>query len=99
MIYLPVFSDRFLPRSSRERYKVLQWLMFRMGHEEPMLGQTHHFRQHAPEGSLQPLYRRRQRRDKLRGVVGSEGGLLGYFSRADSLMQPGHNLEGSRCTT
>jgi hypothetical protein len=28
---------------------------------------------HAPEGSLQPLYRRRQRRDKLRGVVGSEG--------------------------
>ena len=29
MIYLPVFSDRFLPRSSRERYKVLQWLMFR----------------------------------------------------------------------
>jgi hypothetical protein len=25
--------------------------------------------------------------------------LLGYFSRVDSLMQPGHNLEGSRCTT
>ncbi len=98
MIYLPVFSDRFLPRSSRERYKVLQWLMFRMRHAGPMLGQTHHFRHHAPEGSLQPLYRRRQRRDKLRGVVGSEGGLLGYFSRAASLMQPGHNLEGFRCT-
>ena len=69
-----------------------------MGHAGPMLGQTHHFRQHAPEGFLQPLYRRRQRRDKLRGVVGSEGGLLGYFSRAASLMQPGHNLEGFRCT-
>jgi GSH-dependent disulfide-bond oxidoreductase len=98
LIFLPVFSDRFLPRSSRERYKVLQWLMFRMGHIGPMLGQTHHFRQHAPEGSLQPIYRRAQRRDKLRGVVGSEGRLLGYFSRAASLMQPGHNLEGFRCT-
>ena len=49
MIYLPVFSDRFLPRSSRERYKVLQWLMFRMRHAGPMLGQTHHFRLTRPK--------------------------------------------------
>ena len=99
MIYLPVFSDRFLPRSSRERYKVLQWLMFRMRHAGPMLGQTHHFRLTRPKVLFSLSTEGVSGETNLEAVVGSEGGLLGYFSRVDSLMQPGHNLEGSRCTT
>ncbi|HVF01567.1 MAG TPA: glutathione binding-like protein [Rubrobacteraceae bacterium] len=33
----------------REKYIVLQWLMFQMAHVGPMLGQVHHFRGYAPE--------------------------------------------------
>ena len=49
LIYLAEKTGRFLPVSPRERYAVLQWLMFQMGHVGPMLGQAHHFRQYAPE--------------------------------------------------
>ena len=38
-----------MPRSTRGKYEVLQWLMFQMGGVGPMLGQTHHFRMYAPE--------------------------------------------------
>jgi glutathione S-transferase len=33
----------------REKYEVLQWVMFQMGGLGPMLGQAHHFRLYAPE--------------------------------------------------
>jgi GSH-dependent disulfide-bond oxidoreductase len=49
LIYLSEKTDKFLPGSPRERYEVLQWLMFQMGHVGPMLGQAHHFRKYAPE--------------------------------------------------
>lgn len=38
-----------MPRDSREKYEVLQWLMFQTGYVEPMLLQAHHFRQNVPE--------------------------------------------------
>ena len=50
LIYLAEKTGRFYPESPRERYGVLQWLMFQMGSVGPMLGQNHHFRQYAPEG-------------------------------------------------
>jgi GST-like protein len=49
LIYLAEKSGRFYPESPRERYGVLQWLMFQIGSVGPMLGQNHHFRQYAPE--------------------------------------------------
>ncbi len=49
LIYLAEKTGRFLPSSPRERYAVLQWLMFQMGHVGPMLGQAHHFRKYANE--------------------------------------------------
>ncbi|CAN5298343.1 glutathione S-transferase N-terminal domain-containing protein [soil metagenome] len=49
LIYLAEKSGAFLPRSPRQRYVALQWLMFQMGHVGPMLGQAHHFRQYADE--------------------------------------------------
>jgi GSH-dependent disulfide-bond oxidoreductase len=49
LIYLAEKTGRFYPESPRERYGVLQWLMFQMGSVGPMLGQNHHFRQYAPE--------------------------------------------------
>jgi GST-like protein len=49
LVYLAGKTGRFLPGTDRERYEVLQWLMFQMGGVGPMLGQAHHFRMYAPE--------------------------------------------------
>jgi GSH-dependent disulfide-bond oxidoreductase len=49
LVYLASKTGKFLPAADRGRYEVLQWLMFQMGTVGPMLGQTNHFRQYAPE--------------------------------------------------
>lgn len=49
LVYLAGKTGRFLPRSDRERYKMLEWLMWQVGGFGPMLGQAHHFRVYAPE--------------------------------------------------
>ncbi len=48
LVYLAGKTGRFLPRGTRGRFEVLQWLMFQMGGIGPMLGQAHHFRLYAP---------------------------------------------------
>ena len=43
MMYLAEISgQRFMPVDLRQRYQVIQWLMFQMGNLGPMLGQAHH---------------------------------------------------------
>ena len=49
LLYLAGKTGKFLPNSDRQKYEVLQWLMFQMGGVGPMLGQAHHFRMYAPE--------------------------------------------------
>ncbi|MCA1991170.1 MAG: glutathione S-transferase N-terminal domain-containing protein [Coleofasciculus sp. S288] len=49
LLYLADKTGCFIPSSPRDRYIVVQWLMFQMGGVGPMLGQAHHFRQYAPE--------------------------------------------------
>ena len=49
LVYLASKTGKFLPRTDRERFEVLQWVMFQMGGVGPMLGQAHHFRLYAPE--------------------------------------------------
>jgi GST-like protein len=49
LVYLAGKTGRFLTGTDREKYEVLQWLMFQMGGVGPMLGQAHHFRMYAPE--------------------------------------------------
>ena len=45
LLYLAAKTGKFLPKTDRLKFLVLQWLMFQMGGVGPMLGQTHHFRQ------------------------------------------------------
>jgi GSH-dependent disulfide-bond oxidoreductase len=49
LVYLAAKTGKFMPRTDREKYAVLEWLMFQMGSVGPMLGQAHHFRMYAPD--------------------------------------------------
>lgn len=43
LLYLAEKSGKYLPKSSRERVAVLEWLMWQMGGFGPIPGQVHHF--------------------------------------------------------
>ena len=69
LIYLAAKTGRFLPKSDRAKYEVLQWLMFQMGGVGPMLGQAHHFRIYAPEKIDYAVNRYTNEAKRLYGVM------------------------------
>jgi GST-like protein len=68
-IYLASKSGKLLGKTDREKYTVLQWLMFQMGGIGPMLGQTHHFRIYAPEKIDYAINRYTNEAKRLYGVL------------------------------
>jgi GST-like protein len=69
LLYLAAKTGKFLPPTDREKYEVLQWLMFQMGGVGPMLGQNHHFRQYAPEKLDYAVNRYTNEARRLYGVI------------------------------
>ncbi|MEI7532440.1 MAG: glutathione binding-like protein [Betaproteobacteria bacterium] len=69
LLYLAGKTGKFLPKSTREKYEVLQWLMFQMGGVGPMLGQTHHFRLYAPEKIEYAINRYTNETKRIYGVI------------------------------
>ncbi|MBL8328764.1 MAG: glutathione S-transferase N-terminal domain-containing protein [Rubrivivax sp.] len=69
LLYLASKTGRFLPEGTRERFEVLQWLMFQMGGVGPMLGQAHHFRLYAPEKIPYAIERYTNEARRLYGVM------------------------------
>ena len=69
LLYLAGKTGRFLPGGTRQRYEVLQWLMFQMGGLGPMLGQAHHFRIYAPEKLPYAVERYTNEAKRLYGVL------------------------------
>ena len=49
LIHLAEKTGRFLPEDARKRAPVMQWLMYQMSHVGPIIGQTGHFVNQAPE--------------------------------------------------
>jgi GST-like protein len=49
LVHLAEKSGKLLPRDVRGRAAVMQWLMYQMSHVGPMIGQTGHFVNQAPE--------------------------------------------------
>jgi len=69
LVYLAAKTGKFLPAGDREKYEVLQWLMFQMGGVGPMLGQAHHFRIYAPEKIAYAVNRYTNEARRLYGVI------------------------------
>ncbi len=69
LFYLASKTGRFLPADLAERWQVMQWVMFQMGHIGPMLGQAHHFLGYAPEKIPYAVNRYRNEANRLYGVV------------------------------
>ena len=69
LLYLAAKTGKFLPKNDRQKFEVLQWLMFQMGGVGPMLGQTHHFRIYAPEKIEYAVNRYTNESKRLYGVM------------------------------
>ena len=72
LLYLAGKTGKFLPKTIRAKYEVLQWLMFQMGGLGPMLGQNHHFRLYAPEKIEYAINRYTNEAKRLYGVLDSQ---------------------------
>jgi GST-like protein len=79
LIYLAEKTGEFLPSSPREKYQVLQWLMFQVSSVGPMLGQAHHFRGYAPEEIPYAIDRYTNEASRLYGVMNRRLSEVEYF--------------------
>ena len=93
LLYLAAKTGKFLPKTDRLKFQVLQWLMFQMGGVGPMIGQTHHFRQYAPEKIDYAIQRYTNETRRLYGVMdkqlaGSKFIACSQYSIADIAIIP-----------
>ena len=82
LLYLAAKTGKFLPKSDRAKFEVLQWLMFQMGGVGPMLGQTHHFRLYAPEKIDYAINRYTNEARRLYGVMDKQLSAHRYLAGA-----------------
>jgi GST-like protein len=70
LVYLASKTGKFLPKSDREKFMALQWLMFQMSGVGPMMGQANHFGSNAaPERIEYAINRYRNEVKRLHGVM------------------------------
>jgi GST-like protein len=76
----------------RQRYQVIQWLMFQIGNLGPMLGQAHHFRRYAKDQIAYAIERYTSEATRLYRVLDKRLGeaefLAGEYSIADMAVYP-----------
>ncbi len=83
LVYLAGKTGKFLGKTDHARYNTLQWLMWQMGGVGPMLGQTHHFRNYAPEKIEYAINRYTKETGRLYGVLDKQLGKSRYIAGAD----------------
>ena len=106
LMYLAEKTGQFWPTDWRQRYQVIQWLMFQMGGFGPMLGQAHHFRIYAPETIDYAVERYTNEAGRLYRVIDTRLGESAYlagddysiadmaaFPWARSIERQGHSLD------
>jgi GSH-dependent disulfide-bond oxidoreductase len=85
LMYLAEKTGQFMPTETRQRYTVIQWLMFQMGGLGPMLGQNHHFRHYAPESIDYAVNRYTREARRLYEVMDRRLGEVEYLADAYSI--------------
>jgi len=80
LVYLAGKTGQFMGKTDRQRYEVLQWLMFQMGGLGPMLGQAHHFRLYAPEQIAYAVDRYTKEAHRLYGVLDKALAKTGFLA-------------------
>ncbi|MGH8372741.1 MAG: glutathione S-transferase N-terminal domain-containing protein [Gammaproteobacteria bacterium] len=103
LMYLAEKTGKFWPVSMRERYQVIEWLMFQMAGIGPMLGQAHHFRDYAPEKIPYAIERYTKEAGRLYGVLdrrlAGQEYVAGDYSIADMAIYPwivSHDRQGQK---
>jgi len=69
LTYLGEKTGKFLPRATRERAVVFEWLFWQMAGLGPMAGQNHHFNGYAPEKLPYAIDRYVRETNRLYGVL------------------------------
>ena len=80
LVYLASKAGKLLGETDREKFTVLQWLMFQMGGVGPMLGQAHHFRGYAPEKLEYAINRYTNEAKRLYGVIDRQVAKTAYLA-------------------
>jgi GST-like protein len=90
--YLAEKTGMFLPRDTRGKYNVLQWVYWQVGGLGPMAGQAHHFLRYAPQQIEYAMHRFRAEVARLYKVMDTqlakEEYLAGEYSVADIAAWP-----------
>ena len=90
--YLGEKTGKLLPRDTRGKYRVLQWVYWQVGGLGPMAGQAHHFLRYSPQKIEYAMHRFRKRsractRSSTSGSRRAEY-LAGEYSIADIASWP-----------
>ena len=93
LLYFAEKTGQFMPKALRERYAVMQWLMWQMGGLGPMAGQNGHFLLYAPDKIPYAIERYSKEVDRLYGVLDAQLGrtgacVAGEYSIADMAIFP-----------
>ncbi len=92
LVHLAEKTGRLLPKEARGRATTMQWLMYQMSHVGPIIGQTGHFVNQAPEKIPYAIQRFVGESVRIVGVLntGLQGRdhLAGDYSIADITTYP-----------
>ena len=83
LIYLADKTGRFLPKETRARSRVMEWLMWQMSGLGPMLGQHGHFALYAAEKIPYAIERYRDEAARLYRVLDTQLGKTGAYVAGD----------------
>lgn len=90
--YLAEKTGKLLPRDTRGKYRVLQWVYWQVAGLGPMAGQAHHFLRYAPQKVEYAMHRYRTEVTRLYKVMDRQLGryeyLAGDYSIADIAAWP-----------
>ncbi len=83
LLYLAEKTGQFVPKETRQRVAVLEWLFWQMGGLGPMAGQNHHFSAYAPEKIPYAINRYVNETNRLYGVLDRQVAKTGAFLAGD----------------